>query len=156
VYNPTDKLSVNAHGGVELDEASGADTVDPVFGVGASYTIDADDTVSLDASRQTSSSAVISGQTVTATGLNLEGRHRIYGSFSIACSVGYQYEQYYAQGLTSLVRTDDYIFVRPSLLYDFAEWAQVELAYEYHRDVSTVQQFDFGENVVSLELSFVF
>ncbi len=157
IYNPTEKLSVNANGGLEVDEASGNGTqLTPVFGVGATYAINDVDSVSLNASRSTSSSPVTSGETSETTSVDFHVRHRIYTSFSIACSVGYEHSDYYEQGLSNLVRTDNYIFVRPSLAYDFAQWSEIELAYEYHRDVSTQQPFDFGENIASLQFNFVF
>ena len=80
----------------------------------------------------------------------------ISSSFSIACSVSYGHADYYADGLSTEVRSDNYIFVRPSLAYDFAQWSQVELAYEYHRNLSTIQSADFGENIASLQFNFVF
>jgi hypothetical protein len=156
-YNPTDRLSINFNGGIEVDEASGgANQLNPVFGLGANYIIDADNTFSLDASRSTSSSAVISGETTEITSANIDFRHRIYGDFSCALSVGYQNVQFYSQTLSTLARTDNYIFLRPSITYNFAQWSRLELAYEYHRDVSSQQSFDFGENVASLQIDFIF
>jgi uncharacterized protein (PEP-CTERM system associated) len=155
-YNATGKLTLNLNGGIEIDEASGSTQLNPVFGLGATYTLDEADEISLDASRSTSSSPVTSGETVENTAVDFELRRRIYGNFSVAYSVGYQHQEFYANGLSTLERTDNYIFMRPSVSYAFAQWAQVELAYEYHRDVSTQQSFDFGENIVSLLFNFVF
>jgi hypothetical protein len=155
-YNATAKLTINVNGGLEIDEADGATKFNPVFGVGVSYLLNEKDTLSLSASRSTSSSAVTTGETVENTGIDFQVRHRLYSSFSIACSVGYNHAEYYQQGLSTLVRTDNYVFIRPSLAYDFAEWSEIELAYEYHRDVSTIQPFDFAENLASLQFNFVF
>lgn len=156
-YDATERLSLSLNGGIEMDEASGGSTrFNPVFGLGAKYDIDADDTFSLDASRSTSSSAVTTGETTETTAVNIEFRHRIYSSFSFAFSVGYQNVDFYNQALSSQVRTDNYIFLRPSVSYSFAEWSQLELAYEYHRDVSSQRPYDFGENIASLQLDLIF
>jgi uncharacterized protein (PEP-CTERM system associated) len=157
VYNATGRLTLNVNGGIEVDEAqAGSTQLNPVFGLGATYAINDLDSLTLNGSRSTSSSAVTSGQSEEATSVDFTGRHRIYGGFSLACSVGYTHTEYYNQGLSTLVRTDNYIFVRPSLAYDFAQWSQVELAYEYHRNLSTIIPFDFGENLASLQFNFVF
>jgi hypothetical protein len=156
-YNATERLSVNLNGGIEVDEASGGSTqLNPVLGLGVTYNIDAQDDLGLNASRSTSSSAVTTGETTETTAVNIEFRHRIYSSFSFAFSLGYQNVEFYDQALSTLVRTDNYIFLRPSVTYSFAEWSQLELAYEYHRDVSSQRSFDFGENVASLELDLIF
>jgi len=156
-YNATERLSINLNGGIEVDEASGGSTqLNPVFGLGASYNIDAQDDLGLNASRSTSSSAVTTGETTETTAVNIEFRRRIYASFSFAFSLGYQNLEFYDQALSTLARTDNYIFLRPSVTYSFAEWSQLELAYEYHRDVSSQRSFDFGENVASLELNLIF
>ncbi len=156
-YNATGRLTLNLNGGIEVDEAQGGSTqLNPIFGVGATYAINDLDSVTLNGSRSTSSSAVTTGETEETTSVDFTGRHRIYGGFSLACSVGYTHTDYYNQGLSTLVRTDNYIFVRPSLAYDFAQWSQVELAYEYHRNLSTIVPFDFGENLASLQFNFVF
>jgi hypothetical protein len=155
-YNATAKLTLNVSGGLEIDEADGSTKLNPVFGVGLSYLLDDKDTLSLSASRSTSSSAVTTGETMEIMGLDFQVRHRLYSNFSIACSVGYNHADYYEQGLSTLVRRDDYIFVRPSLAYDFAQWSEIELSYEYHRDISTIQPFDFAENIASLQFNFVF
>ena len=156
-YDATDRLSVNLSGGIEVDEANGGSTrLNPVFGLGAKYHIDAQDDLTLDASRYTSSSAITSGETTETTTVNIGFHHRIYSSFSFAFSLGYQNVEFYNQALSTLVRTDNYIFLRPSVSYSFAEWSQLELAYEYHRDVSSQQSFDFGENIASLQLNLIF
>jgi hypothetical protein len=156
-YEPTDRLSLFANGGLEVDEASGGSTrLNPVFGVGATYNFDPQNSLNLYASEATSSSAVTSGETQTTTAIDIQGRHRLFSTFSVALSVGYQHVDYYNEGLSTLVRTDDYIYVRPSVVYSFAQWSELELAYEYHRDVSTQRSFDFGENIASLQFNFVF
>jgi uncharacterized protein (PEP-CTERM system associated) len=156
-YSATERLSININGGIEVDEASGGSTqLNPVFGLGATYNVDAQDTITLDASRSTSSSAVTSGETTETTAVNFEIRRRIYSSFSFALSIGYQNVEFYNQALSSLVRKDNYIFLRPSLSYGFAQWSQLELAYEYDRDVSSQQSYDFGENIVSLQVDLIF
>jgi hypothetical protein len=155
-YNPTGKLSLRLNGGIEIDEAGGSTQLNPVFGLGATFTLDEADDISLDASRSTSSSPVTTGETAESTSVDLELRRRVYGNLSMSCSVGYQHQDFYANGLSTLTRTDNYLFVRPSLDYSLANWAQIELAYEYHRDVSTQQSFDFGENILSLLFNFAF
>jgi len=156
-YNATENLSLSLNGGIEIDEASGGSTqLNPVFGLGATYNIDAQDALTLNASRSTSSSAVTTGETTETTAVNIEFRHRIYSSFSFAFSLGYQNVEFYNQALSTLARRDNYIFLRPSVSYSFAQWSQLELAYEYHRDVSSQQPFDFGENIASLQLDLIF
>jgi len=156
-YNATERLSVNINGGIEVDEASGGSTqLNPVFGMVVTYNIDAQDDLGLNASRSTSSSAVTTGETTETTAVNVVFRHRIYSSFSFAFSLGYQNVEFYDQALSTLARRDNYIFLRPSVTYSFAEWSQLEMAYEYHRDVSSQQSFDFGENVASLQLDLIF
>jgi hypothetical protein len=156
-YDVSDRLSIHANGGLEVDEASGGSTqLNPVFGVGATDIIDPQDTFSLDASESTSSSAVTSGESVNTTNVNMDLKHRIYSSLSCSVSVGYEHSDYYNQGLSTLERTDNYLYLRPSIAYSFAQWSDVELAYEYHRDLSSQLPFDFAENIASLQFNFVF
>jgi len=155
-YDASGKLSINANGGVEVDEAAGSTRINPVFGIGANYRVDDQNTLSLNASRSTSSSAVTTGETLDTTGFDLEVHHRIYSSLSIELSLGFDHSDYYQQGLSNLVRTDNYYFFGPRLSYDFAQWSEVQLAYEYHHNASTQQPFDFIENIASLEFNFVF
>ncbi len=157
-YDATDRLSLRINGGIEVDETSGGGStqISPVFGLGADYNIDLQDTLSVNASQTTSSSPITSGEDTETTSADLELHHRLSSSFSIGLSMGYQHVQYYTQGLSNLVRTDNYLYLRPSIAFSFAQWSQVELAYEYHRDVSSQQSFDFGENIASLQFDFVF
>jgi uncharacterized protein (PEP-CTERM system associated) len=157
-YSITDRLSAHANGGVEVDEATGGGTtkVNPVFGLGVTYNFSDTDQFTLDASRSTNSSAVTSGQTSETTQVTLGFHHRLLSRFSMEVNGGYTHSDYYNEGLSTQVRTDDYFFVKPMLAYDFAAWSQVALAYEYHRDMSTDLPFDFAENIASLQFNFVF
>jgi hypothetical protein len=155
-YNPTEKLSLRVNGGLEIDEGSSGANAVPIFGAGGTYTLDDADTMSLDIFRSVSVSSGNTAQDVETTGVNLSGRRRLFTNFSIQCSVGYQYSQYFARGLLGVNRTDNYIFIRPSLAYDFSQWSQIELAYEYHHDMSTQLPFDFTENLASLEIILVY
>jgi hypothetical protein len=155
-YTPSGKLSLRVNGGIEIDEASGSTRLTPIFGIGATYAISDTDSATLDASRSTSSSAVTTGETNVSTGVNIGLRHRIYQNYSIECAVGYNHTEYYVSGLSTLVRTDNYLFLKPSLDYNFAQWSQIELAYEFHRNLSTQQIYDFGQNLAILQFNFVF
>jgi len=157
-YTATEKLSVNVNAGVELDEASGqgSDQLTPVFGLGAVYNITDTDSLNLDAYRSTQSSAVTTGETVEVTSVNLGFHHRLFSNFAVQLNGGYTHSDFYTQGLSTLARTDDYIFLKPSIAYDFAQYSELVLAYEYHRDISTDAPNDFAENIASLELNFVF
>ena len=154
-YNATAQLSLHANGGLEFDEIHSVTKLNPVFGFGATYTIDPDDTLNIDAFRQNSISETVANETDEITGVNIDFKHRIYSSFSLGCSVSYSRTAFEAVA-GSPARTDNYIVLRPSITYDFARWSQIELAYEFNEDLSSIDLFSFTENLASLQFNFIF
>jgi hypothetical protein len=155
-YQPTDRLSLSANGGAEIDEDNGSPQLNPIFGVTAAYKLNDRDSISLDASGQITSSAAATNETVDTTSVDCQVNHRILSSLSFGCGVGYHHAEYMGHGPSTLSRTDDYLYVGPSLAYSFTQGSQISLSYEYHRNLSTVQSFGFVESLATLSVKLVF
>jgi hypothetical protein len=155
-YRPSTRLSLSVGGAVEIDEAGGSPQASPVFDLAADYVINEHDALSLDAYRQISNTALTSGETAETTGVAFELNHRVWSRVSLACSLGYNHIQYYQQGLTDQARTDDYLFFGPSLSYGFKQGSEIDLAYQFHRNLSTLATDGFVQNLVTLQFKFVF
>jgi hypothetical protein len=82
---------------------------------------------------------------------------RIYVSLS-GGFVRNQYEHNAPAAPTSagFGRRDDFTFVRAGSSFDFTRRGTVELSYEHRDNDSTLRNFDFQQNLVSLAASFLF
>jgi hypothetical protein len=160
ITNPmSGKLTVNASGGVQYRQlgSGGGTQTTPVFRVGASYQPFDGTAISVDASRRIYSSAATVGQNFAATGGTVSVRQRLFKRVFATVAGGYEdatYQSTESQGGTS--RHDQYVFVRPSVSFEFRKWVNLELYYQYRSNTSTAAFSAFDSNIAGLQAAISF
>lgn len=156
-YTFTEKLEMELRGGVEFRQCSGqvGDQTNPVFEVKTIWTPMHGTRVTLEAFRRVDPSIERPEENLTYTGAALGIERQLYRGWVAALRGGYQFTDYSGQTANG-GREDSYWFVRPSLVYNFAEWGNVELAYEHRRNDSSQGESSFTDNQVSMQLSLIY
>lgn len=157
LYSLSEKLTVEARGGVEFRQSDGAvgDRVNPVFDFRVSYEPAAATRVEVEAYRRVETSALTPDQDYTATGVSVRLRRALPRSLHLSVAGGYQVANYTdSPGTTG--RTDHYFFVRPGILYQFAAWGSLELSYQFRENDSTRPAAGFTNSQVTLQASLTF
>jgi hypothetical protein len=57
---------------------------------------------------------------------------------------------------TNFTRDDNFFFIRPAVEFRIRERALVELFYEYRRNDSSFQEFEFANNRIGVRVGFTF
>jgi hypothetical protein len=160
ITNPlSGKLTINASGGVQYRQlgSGGGTQTTPVFRVGASYQPFDGTAISVEASRRIYSSAATVGQNFAATGGTVSVRQRLFDRFFATVAGGYEDAAYQSTGgQEDIPRHDQYAFVRPSIAFAFRKWVNLELYYQYRRNLSTTLFSDFDSNVAGAQASVSF
>lgn len=158
----TEKLSINATGGIEhrnIQERGATDPDNFVFQVTANWKATEQTTVGLGVTRASKVSNAQLAQLNQETAVSGSVKHQLWESISLGIDAGYSYSHYKATtAAAAAVRDDNYIFAKPSLSYRFAERAQATVFYQYRRNDSNllVNANDFYGNQLGLELSYRF
>ena len=161
-WSATEKLNIKASGGIEhrnIQELGAQDSENFVFSLGAEWKASERTTASLEASRGTKVSNAQIAQLNQETKVTASIRHSLFDRVSLNLDGGYAYSHYKATTTAAgAVRDDNYVFVKPSLSYKFAERAQATVYYQYRRNDSDLvaNANDFYGNQVGLELSYRF
>ncbi len=160
-YRYTEKLTFRAAAGFEVTSYSNSDLirVTPVFDLGCDYRPFNDTTLGLTAFRRIFASPLYADQFFTATGVELDVKQKLLQRFTAAAAVGYEHDTYHSAGGTGAInigRTDDYVYVRPSITYDFRSWLTATVYYQYGRNSSTIGQSSFYDNRVGGQISIIF
>jgi hypothetical protein len=153
-YTLSDKLNAQFSGGVEFRQfdASSRDRTTPVLAFGLDWRPAAATDVTLQAFRRVTASALIPDENFTLTGFEASFRRALSAALQFSVVGGYNHASYTFLS-TGHPRTDNYLFVRPGLFYQFTDYLQVGLTYQYRRNSSNLQQFDFSNNQVTAEIS---
>lgn len=157
MYDPTGKITLRASGGFEWRHLDADTRLTPVFNVGGGYQPFDGTQLDLDIFRRVQSSASLFGQDFTATGITLGARQRMVQKFFAGVRVGLENADYHAStsGVTSS-REDDYLFVQPSLTYDFSSHVRASLFYLYRENNSNLPATGFDNNQVGVRVSLAF
>ena len=154
-YLATEKVAFVATGGVERRTGGDKDETTPIFGVGASYRPAEGTVITLDAFQRVENSALEAGRSYRLTRLNLGLRRFISGRVHLAVDGGYSVADY-TQRIFEKSRNDSYWYVRPALVYNFARWGNLQLAYLHRTNESTLDSFEFTNRQIEAQLSLVF
>lgn len=158
----TEKLSVNASGGIEfrnIQEQGSDDPENLVFQLSADWKASEQTSVTLGVTRGSRVSNAQLAQLNQETAVSGSVKHQLWESISLGVEAGYSYSHYKATSTASAaLRNDNYIFAKPSLSYRFAERAQATVFYQYRRNDSDLagNANDFYANQLGLELSYRF
>ena len=157
LYSLTEKVEIEAHGGVEFRQSDGeaGDHVNPVFHVTARYEPAAGTRIGLEAYRRVETSAFQPDQAYTLTGIALKITRALAGGVHLSLAGGFELADY-TESPQLPGRTDHYYFVRPGLLYNFAQWGNAEVSYEYRQNDSSRPDSSFENNVVSVRASLIY
>ncbi len=153
-YAVTGKIDLRMSVGVETREYAGGDDmrITPVFSLGGEYRPFDGTSITLLGFRNVSGSSSVNDQDFIATGVTLGIKQRIQ-KYTVGISAGYENDTYYGTTSDSETnRVDNFIFVRPTISYDFIEWLKVEVFYEYRNNDSTYVNNAFYDNRVGIEL----
>ena len=84
-------------------------------------------------------------------------RQRVFGEMYGGLAGGYVQDDYENDGSGPFVsRQDDYYFYKASAAHDLTKHGTIELSYEHRENDSSIANFGFTENLVSVDASFLF
>ncbi len=153
------KLTLRAKGGVEFRQTDLGDDTTPVFSLALDYRIREGTTLALEAYREVTASGGAPGENLTRTGIAAKVSQRLGKRFTGNLAVGYDQLSYAATSKTKSTadgRSDDYFFIRPSLLYELREGRRFELYYLHRQNDSNLTDSSFDANQVGASVGIDF
>ena len=156
-YKYSDKLDFEARGGVEFRQSDGqaGDRTNPIFSVAANYEPADGTRIGLEAYRSVETSEFRPEESYERTGIVASVRRAVQAGVHLRLDAGYQESDY--TGLASEVgRRDRYFFVRPGLLYNFADWGNAGLTYEFRQNDSNRESSTFNNNQVNFQVNLIY
>lgn len=159
-FNPGEKLSLSGSVGFEFRQFEG-DTrgtyTSPVFELTASYRPFDSTTISLQGSRRTQNSAVISGSDFTDTNINFTVQQRFLQRIFVSLSAGYENAVYFsAFNGVDLSRSDNYYYLQVGIDTNITRYLQIGFYYLHREDSSSSAAFTFSDNQFGLRSSLIF
>lgn len=157
-YSATDKISLTANGGLEFRQfEDSGDRMDPVFGLGLTYSPFYQSMIGVTASRSIINSAGTAGQDIVISNVMLKARQRFFRRYYLGLEASYQNSEYVDASSSSLAdRSDDLISIQPSAKMDITKSAALEIGYLWRRNTSSLDSFTFTQNQVYLHLDILF
>ena len=114
-------------------------------------------TVRLSGARQVYSSISATGLNYTSTRIDLGIEQQIWRQFLVRLAAGYENDKYDAAAAdVNASRVDNYISVRPEIVYRFRDWMQFTLFYQYQKNDSTSAFNSFVDNQIGLQSTLKF
>ena len=153
------KLTLRAKGGVEFRQTDLGNDATPVFSLAMDYRIREGTTLALEAYREVTASGGAPGENLTRTGIAAKVSQRLGKRFIGNLAVGYDQLSYAATSKTKSTadgRSDDYFFIRPSLLYELREGRRFELYYLHRQNDSNLSDSSFDANQVGASVGIDF
>lgn len=166
-WQATEKVSIQANGGMESRHYQGQNVSDPVrviFGLGARWQAAERTALQLSASRGVKPSSA-NGNTVNEeTSITIGIKHALASDVSMSLDAGYSISHYTSSTGSAAtlaagsVHDDNYYFLKPGISYRFAERAQASVYYQYRRNNADLAANgnDFYSNQLGVELSYRF
>ncbi|MBN8708488.1 MAG: outer membrane beta-barrel protein [Verrucomicrobia bacterium] len=159
-YDATGKLAFKSSAGIEFRQFQGESDefrIEPVFSLGLEYTPFDGTLISLTGYRDVIGSNSLVGQNYVATGFQISIQQRVLQKFFVGVAFGYENDTYFAtESDIDSSRVDNYIFARPSISYNLADWAKTGIFYEYRNNDSNESSSSFYDNRVGVELNLTF
>ena len=156
-YEYSEKLDFEVRGGVEFRQSDGTagDRTNPIFSVVANYEPSEGTRIGLVAYRSVETSEFRPEESYGRTGIAATFRRAIRAGFHLAFDAGYQESDY--TGLAyEAGRRDCYFFVRPSLFYNFADWGNAGLTYEFRRNDSNHSASSFDNTQAIFQVNIIY
>ena len=158
-YKATGKLDAKASAGVEVREFSGNSKLNTefVFTLGLEYRPFDGTLLSVTGYRNVVGSNSLQGQDYVATGFQISIQQRFLQRFYAGLAFGYENDVYIAVEEDVVAnRTDNYIFLRPSVSFAITEYVTAGAFYEYRNNASTEGASSFYNNRFGFELGLQF
>lgn len=157
-YKFSEKLDVEVRGGVEFRQSDGqaGDRTNPIFSFVANYEPAAGTRISVEASRSVETSEFHPEESYERTGITASFRRAVRAGIHLRLDAGYQESDYSGLADESGHRRDRYFFVRPGLLYNFADWGNAGLTYEFRNNDSNRESSIFYNNQVIFQVNIVY
>jgi Putative beta-barrel porin 2 len=159
-YKFTEKLTFLGSGGFEIVhyDARNDTRVVPVFDLSAEWSPFVGTSFGLTAFRKIWASPVQVGDVFTATGVQGSISQTFFQRFVASVAVGYENDAYSASGsnATNTSRTDNYVYVRPTLNYSIGGWCNIQLYYQYSHNDSNLNGASFDDHRVGGQVVFAF
>jgi hypothetical protein len=144
----TGSLGLTGKAGAEFRQTPQGDKTTPVFSLAADWEPVEDSTkVSVEVIRETVASGALAGENYQRTGAAVRVAQDLGSRFKAGLEAGYERLSYdAASNATSSGRSDDYLYVKPSLKYEFAARRRAEIFYSFREDDSSDEAFSFTAN----------
>lgn len=173
-WRATDKLSFTANAGLDYMQILAAgekNPLNPIYGVGVQYMPFKQTQISLNASRNVSSSDYyILAQNTESTTVSLNISQRLFEKFYLSGGFNYSHTDYTVTepvveitpggilkaAALSNIRTDDEYSVNLRLSHVFLKRGNVALTYQYSDYISTAGGYTYNSNQVGVEVSFAY
>lgn len=158
-YEATGKLTFKTSAGIEFRQFEGESDfkVEPVFSLGLEYAPFDGTLISLTGYRDVIGSNSLQGQNYVATGVQISIQQRVLQKFFLGVAFGYENDTYFAtESDIDSDRVDNYIFARPSISYNVADWVKTGVFYEYRNNDSNISSNSFYDNRVGVEMNLAF
>ncbi len=156
-YQATGKIVLNANAGVDIRQGDG-NSVNPVFGIGATYTPGATTTLLIDLHERIYASATLVKQDYTETGVAFTVRQTVLNNLSIDLSAGYEHSEYYSVSKdVPANRTDNFVVGRLGPSFHVTRWCNLTAFYEFSKDASSgIGGNSFTRNRAGFQANFIF
>ncbi len=156
-YELTEKVSARVLAGVEFRQADGdaEDQTNPVFEVELAYLPAELTRVGLSAFRRVTPSISAPEDSVETTGVALTFSRTLRTGLRFLAEVGYEFADFTESG-GSEARSDDFVYGRAGLIYNFATWGSTGLRYEYRSNDSSRSASGFTNNQITFDVSLTF
>jgi hypothetical protein len=112
--------------------------------------------LALNINRAIRNSASDNNEQFTDTGISLQGQQQLLTKVSLIGSVGFSKNEYNANPLTGISRSDDNYTANIGLNYAIQEWMSVGVGYNYNRKNSNVDTEEFVDNQFMVSLKIVY
>ncbi len=159
IYRFAEKMDITAFGGGEWRQYAGGApaTLNPVLGLSGVYRPLDSTTFTLDGHVLQQASASAGSQNYELAGLSASVRRRVAEKWFASLSGGYDNITYHATALgITASRKDSYLYVRPSVDFQFAQRWTGSLYYRYGQDVSNVPGGRYADNQIGVQASWSF
>jgi len=159
LYDPTEKISIQAQGGVEAREFGGAvnDRLAPVIDLTCTYRPWLGASVNLNAYSRTVGSSASDNLDYTASGVDLSLAKELGVSWLATLKGGYENNSYFYTNIqTASPREDNFFYLNPSVQLRVTEHAKLEVFYNYRKNTSNNSERAFTDNQVGIRASFTY
>src|SRR4029077_3611044 len=156
-YIVSGKISLSLSGGVEFRQFGSGNSISPVYEIAGTYRPFENTAITIAGSRRTVSSASLAGQDYSETTISLRFSQRLFNRINLGLGIGYTNSEYLSATTgASTVRSDDYIYIEPSVDVDITRYWSIGVYYLYRQDSSTLALFSFYDNQFGVRPSLTF